>query len=135
MPQLILYHDYSRQEVQDIFNPEAKFTSGAGTWGLHGIVRLPNRRHDYVFFVTFGQRRADHQFDEAITSDGVSRWQSQPSQRLTDPMIKEFIGHDEAKNSIYLFLRTAEILAKIKRAWKAALIENKTLTIISETPD
>jgi hypothetical protein len=69
MPQLILYHDYSRQEVQDIFNPEAKFTSGAGTWGLHGIVRLPNRRHDYVFFVTFGQRQADHEFDEGIASE------------------------------------------------------------------
>jgi hypothetical protein len=29
MPQLILYHDYSRQEVQEIFVPEAKFTTGA----------------------------------------------------------------------------------------------------------
>jgi hypothetical protein len=67
MPQLILYHDYSRQEVQEIFDQEAKFTPGAGTWGLHGIVRLPRRRHDYVFFVTFGQRQADHEFDEGIT--------------------------------------------------------------------
>jgi len=48
------------------------------------------RRHDYVFFVTFGQRQADHEFDEGITSDGVFRWQSQPSQRLSDSMIKEF---------------------------------------------
>jgi len=72
MPQPILYHDYSRQEVQEIFDQEAKFTPGAGTWGLHGIVRLPRRRHDSVFFVTFGQRQADHEFDEGITSDGVS---------------------------------------------------------------
>ena len=31
MPQLILYHDYSRQDVQEIFDQEAKFTPGAGT--------------------------------------------------------------------------------------------------------
>jgi hypothetical protein len=111
MPQLIPYRDYSRREVQEIFDPEAKFTPGAGTWGLHGIVRLPGRRHDYVFFVTFGQRQADHEFDEGITSDGVFRWQSQPSQRLADSMIKEFIAHDDTKNSIYLFLRTAETRA------------------------
>jgi hypothetical protein len=111
MPQLILYHDYSRQDVQEIFDQEAKFTPGAGTWGLHVIVRLPRRRHDYVFFATFGQRQADHEFDEGITSDGVFRWQSQPGQRLTDLMIKEFIAHDDAKNSIYLFLRTAETRA------------------------
>ena len=111
MPQLILYHDYSRQDVQEIFDQEAKFTPGAGTWGLHVIVRLPRRRHDYVFFVTFGQRQADHEFDEGITSEGVFRWQSQPSQRLADSMVKEFIAHDDAKNSIYLFLRTAETRA------------------------
>jgi hypothetical protein len=91
MPQLILYHDYSRQEVQEIFDQEAKFTPGAGTWGLHGIVRLPRRRHDSVFFVTFGQRQADHEFDEGITSDGVFRWQSQPRPRDSVRELAQFM--------------------------------------------
>jgi len=33
------------------------------------------------------------------------------SQRLADSMVKEFIAHDDVKNSIYLFLRTAETRA------------------------
>jgi len=60
-----------------------------------------------LFFVTFGQKQAEHEFDEGITADGVFRWQSQPSQRLTDPTIRQFIAHNDDRNSIYLFLRTA----------------------------
>jgi hypothetical protein len=49
MRELILYEDYSREEVHDIFDPESTFTPQAGTWGLQGIVELPNRAGDYVF--------------------------------------------------------------------------------------
>jgi hypothetical protein len=104
---LILYHDYSRKEVHDIFDETSTFTPQAGTWGLHGFVEIPDRPQDYVFFVTFGQKQAEHEFDEGITADGVFRWQSQPSQRLTDPTIRQFIAHNDDRNSIYLFLRTA----------------------------
>jgi hypothetical protein len=106
MRKLILYDDYSRNEVHDIFDPESTFSPQAGTWGLHGIIEIPDRPRDYVFFVTFGQIQATHEFDEGITPEGVLRWQSQPKQRLSDRTIQNLIAHDEDKNSIYLFLRT-----------------------------
>jgi hypothetical protein len=107
MRELILYEDYSRKEVHDVFDPDSKFTPQAGTWGLQGIIEIPERAGDYVFFVTYGQRQATHEFDEGITAEGVLRWQSQPKQRLSDPTIRKLIAHDEEQHSIYLFLRTA----------------------------
>lgn len=103
---LTLYKDYSREEVHNIFSPESMFTPQAGTWGLQGIVSIPDRDGDYVFFVTYGQSQSGHQFDEYITKDGVLSWQSQPQQNLNSLIIKKLINHDEDKNSIYLFLRT-----------------------------
>jgi hypothetical protein len=87
MRPLTLYEDYTREEVHDIFDPKYSFTPQAGTWGLQGIVPIPDRPGGYVFFVTFGQKQAEHEFDEGITPEGVLRWQSQPKQRLTDPTI------------------------------------------------
>jgi hypothetical protein len=107
MRPLVLYHDYTREEVHDLFDPESTFTPQAGTWGLQGIVEIPRRPRDYVFFVTFGKTQAAHEFDEGITHDGILRWQSQPKQRLLDRTIQSLITHDEDINSIYLFLRTA----------------------------
>lgn len=103
---LTLYNDYSRSEVHDIFGPDETFISGAGTWGIHGIIRIPRRPGDYVFFVSFGQEIAGKQFIESITQEGVLSWQSQPAQTLNDNRIKQFVLHDELTNSIYLFLRT-----------------------------
>jgi hypothetical protein len=107
MRPLILYNDYSRKEVHDIFDQKSTFTPQAGTWGLHGFVEIPDRPRDYVFFATFGQKQAHHEFDEGITADGVFRWQSQPNQRLADSTIRHFIAQDDDRNSIYLFVRTA----------------------------
>lgn len=103
---LKLYEDYSRQQVQQTFAPEDSFTRGAGLWGISGIVPIPKRPGDFVFFVTFSQEWGGHTFDEGITEEGILTWQSQPSQSLDMPQIKQFINHDESKNSIYLFLRT-----------------------------
>jgi hypothetical protein len=100
------YEDYSREEVHDIFAPDTAFTPQSGTWGIQGIVPIPDRPGDFVLFVTLGQEQADHVFDEGITEDGVLTWQSQPRQGLRSPQIRQFIEHDELKNSIYLFLRT-----------------------------
>ena len=107
MRTLTLYEDYTRQDVHSIFDPDSTFTPQAGTWGMQGIVKLPGRVGDFIFFVTFGRQQSDHDFDEGITPEGVLRWQSQPKQRLSDNDIREMIGHDEAINSIYLFLRTS----------------------------
>ena len=104
---LNLHGDFSREDVHDIFDPSSTFTSQAGTWGLHGIVEIPDRDGDFVFFVTFGKQQGAHEFDEGISVEDVLRWQSQPSQRLTDQQIERLIAHNEDTNSIYLFLRTS----------------------------
>lgn len=98
--------DYSRRDVHGIFSPHTPFTPQAGTWGLHGIVSIPDRDHDFVFFVTLGQQQGDHLFDEGISEEGVLTWQSQPSQTLDDERILKFINHDESVHNIYLFFRT-----------------------------
>jgi hypothetical protein len=103
---LALYQTYSREDVHYYFSPDTQFTPQAGTWGLHGIVPIPNQPGHFVFFVTFGQKQGEHQFDEGITVDGVLSWQSQPSQTLHNKQIQQFIAHDELDKTIYLFLRT-----------------------------
>jgi len=97
---------YSRKDVHGIFSPNTVFTPQAGSWGLWGIVRVPERDGDWVFFVTLGQTQGDHTFDESITTDGVLSWQSQPSQGFDSETIKSFISHDERINNIHLFLRS-----------------------------
>ena len=106
MPALTLYSEYSRKDVHDIFSPETRFTQSSGSWGLHGIVEIPNKPGDFVFFVTFGQHQAGHTFDEWITEEGMISWQSQPRQSFEDRRIQQFIHHDDGKNAIHLFLRT-----------------------------
>jgi len=106
MAMLSLWSDYTREDVHCIFSPLTTFTPQAGTWGLQGIVRIPEREGDWVFFVTFGQHQGDHAFDESITTEGVLSWQSQPSQRLDNKVIKTLIAHDERVNTIHLFLRS-----------------------------
>ena len=43
------YQDYSREEVHAIFAPNTPFTPQRGSWGLHGIVAIPERPGDFVF--------------------------------------------------------------------------------------
>jgi hypothetical protein len=106
MRKLELWQTYSREEVHGIFSPDTPFTPQTGTWGLQGIVKVPERPGSFVFFVTFGQSQGDFDFDESITADGVLTWQSQPKQRLLDATIQDLIDHDDRTNTIYLFLRT-----------------------------
>lgn len=105
MRSLKLWDFYSRRDVHSIFSPDTQFTPQTGTWGLHGIVAVPGREGDFVFFVTLGQSQGDHLFDESITSDGVLSWQSQPSKDFDSEVIKSLINHDERINNIHLFLR------------------------------
>ena len=71
MRNLIRYQKYSRKEVHDIFSPNTNFIPGTGTWGAQGIIRVPETKCDYVFFVTYGQVQADHVFDENIDENGI----------------------------------------------------------------
>ena len=105
MAELKLFETYSRKDVHDIFAPEANFTPQAGTWGLQGIIEIPDRPDDFVLFVTFGRTEGEHSFDEGISTDGILRWQSQPRQGLSDPTVVRLINHDEDVNNVHLFLR------------------------------
>jgi hypothetical protein len=105
MKTLKLWNSYSREDVHGIFSPDTNFTPQSGTWGLQGIVRVPGRDGDFVFFVTFGKSQGEHVFDESITADGVLSWQSQPSQGFESEVIQTLINHDERINNIHLFLR------------------------------
>ena len=106
MRTLQLWQEYTREDVHSIFSPDTTFTPQRGTWGMHGMVRVPSRPGDWVFFVTYGQAQGEHVFDESITDEGVLSWQSQPAQELQDAVIKELIQHDDRINTIHLFLRT-----------------------------
>ena len=106
MRSLVKYADYTREEISHIFDPGRPFTPQAGTWGLRGMIRVPHRKGDFVFFVTVGKRQAHHVFREHITESGILTWQSQPSQTLSSPLVREWIRHDHLTNSIHLFFRT-----------------------------
>lgn len=71
MAKLVLGNTYSRAEVHAIFSPDTTFTPQAGSWGMHGIVRVPDRESDFVFFVTYGKTQGQHKFDEGISHEGV----------------------------------------------------------------
>lgn len=105
MRTLELWEEYSREEVHGIFAPNTTFTPQSGTWGLHGMIRVPGRDNDWVFFVTYGQEQGDHAFDESITDDGVLSWQSQPRLGFDSEPIQSLINLDDRIDNIYLFLR------------------------------
>lgn len=107
MKRLELYAEYTREEVNNIFNPETSFKPGTGTYGIHGLIRVPkeNSNPDFIFFVNIGESGFDYEFTENISEDGKMVWQSQPSQTLENKRILQLINHDEKKNSIYLFIR------------------------------
>jgi hypothetical protein len=73
---------------------------------VQGIIKIPERPNDFIFFVTYGQQQGEHVFEEGITEDGVLSWQSQPRQAFSTPILKQLIQHDDLNHSIYLFLRT-----------------------------
>ena len=74
------YNRYSRKQIHDIFSPDTNFTPGAGYWGISGIIKVPGTERDYIFLVTYGQKQANHAFDEEINEEGILTWQSQPQQ-------------------------------------------------------
>lgn len=108
MRELVRYEKYSRKDIHDVFSPDTNFTPQTGSWGLHGIIRVPGTQHDYIFLVTYGKKQSGHEFDENIDENGILTWQSQPSQTLNESRIIDFINHDYLKNNIYLFLRTSD---------------------------
>ena len=127
MKKLTLHEKYTREDVHEIFDGGiTKFTAGAGIWGLHGIVRIPNRAHDYVFFVTIGQDKLGVTFKESLTEDGVLTWQSQKKHTLEHKQIIEFINHDYTKHNIYLFLRPSKKQKEFRYMGRLAYVDHDT---------
>ena len=81
-------------------SPNTNYVSGAGTWGLQGIVKIDLFKKDYVLFVTYGQKQGVHRFSDIINEDGTLFWQSQPSQKISDKVIQELIN--SKNNNIYI---------------------------------
>ena len=54
------YADYSRESIHRLFSPDTEFRPQRGTCGIHGIVKIPRRPGDFVFFVIFGQSQTGH---------------------------------------------------------------------------
>lgn len=104
---LKLYDEYRRCEVRDLFEPDATCVIGRGKWGLRGIIQDPNKKGDFILFVTYGRREKEHHFVESIDIEGIFRWQSEPSQTQNKKIIKKLFQHDSNTNTIYLFLRTS----------------------------
>jgi hypothetical protein len=102
---LNLYSQYSRRDVQQIFDAYYNFRPGTGSWGLQGVVRVPHRSNDWVFFVTYGQSQAGQEFDKGITLDGVLTWQSQPNQGLLDKRVQQWVSQNPEVDQTSLFLR------------------------------
>lgn len=105
MNKLELGELYNREDVHKLFGGDSKFTPGAGTWGISGMLRTYQDDLSWVFYVTLGHKEGEHQFDESISHKGVLTWQSQPSKHLGSKEIIDLINFDADKHNIYLFLR------------------------------
>jgi hypothetical protein len=49
MPYLELFEAYTRDDVHHMFAPDTRFTPHSGTWGLHGLIAIPDRPGDFIF--------------------------------------------------------------------------------------
>lgn len=100
-----LYGSYSREEVYKYFDPNTKFTPSAGTWGLHGIIKLQQPFFGFVFFITQGASQAGVVFNETIGESGTFEWDSQPSQSFNDITIQHLINRNIENFPIHVFYR------------------------------
>lgn len=97
---------YEREDIARIFEPGAKFTRGAGRWGMPGIVESPPNSGDFVLMVTLGKPVEGNPYQDALTLDGRLIWESQTQQGFESPAIKKLLVHDATVNNIHLFLRS-----------------------------
>lgn len=61
------------------------------------------------------ESQSNHVFDEVISA-GTLTFQSQPKQKLRDPVIQDLINHNHMVGNIYLFLRDKKIDPMTRRA-------------------
>ena len=102
---LLRLQAYNREEIARVFEPDAKFTPGAGRWGMPGIVESPRDSGNFVFMVTLGKPDASNPYQDALTLDGRLIWESQTQQGFDSPTIRKLLVHDPMVNNVHLFLR------------------------------
>lgn len=102
---LVRLQAYNREEIARVFEPEAKFTPGAGRWGMPGIVETPRDSGNFVFLVTLGKPDVNNPYQDALTLDGRLIWESQTKQSFDSPTIRKLLVHDPMVNNVHLFLR------------------------------
>lgn len=106
---LTRYKQYSREDLHNLTMPSnKKFVRGAGKWGLHGIISVPENKDDFVFMVTLDGKKYHDWFVEGIEETGELSWRSQDSQDLNKPQIRKFIDQGVVRRNIYLMLRTRD---------------------------
>lgn len=103
--ELVKNKQYSREEIHQHLSRGGNFTTGSGTWGIHGVVRIEPDKNDFVLMSTLGAEWDDYKFNTTIDENGIINWQSQPKQTFKDKMIQDLISHDYNKNNVYLFYR------------------------------
>lgn len=103
--ELIRLQAYNREEIARVFEPEAKFTPGAGRWGMPGIVETPRNSGNFVFMVTLGKPDVGNPYQDSLTLDGRLIWESQTKQGFDSPTIQKLLAHDPIVNNVHLFLR------------------------------
>lgn len=103
---LELHQHYSREDVQKALGPQDTFTASSGSWGLSGIISDRPSIGDTVLFVTFGEQ-SGNDYDDAITRDGALIWKSQNRNSADSELIRRLVAHDESRNVVSLFIRTA----------------------------
>ena len=108
IPELQIGSKYSREDVHKAFNVKTKFTKGSGYWGISGIIKPEKALKNFIFFVTGGSEQSEYMFDESINHQGIMKWQSQPAQDFSSPIIDDLINHDKNANFILLFLRNSK---------------------------
>lgn len=96
---------YERRDIAGIFEPDAKFTRGAGRWGIPGIIETPQDSGNFVFIVTLGEPVEGNPYQDSITLDGHLVWESQSRHDFESEVIRKLIVHDSSRNSIHLFVR------------------------------
>jgi hypothetical protein len=106
--QLEIKKDYSREEISKLFEPDKKFTRGAGTFGISGFIESPKSSGNFIFLVTLTEKHPANAYKDVLSEDGYLDWMSQNRNSIDSEIIHSLLAHDPSQNNIHLFVRGNE---------------------------